>query len=74
MPVGIMKKHLSGFLKEEKDSPLFFIFPLHDWDVPKYYVNILKNISEFNKYKDSVDWMDIIKMREAFLSAGKVDQ
>lgn len=69
MITPMMKKHLSVYLEKYSNEVLFFIFPLHDWDILRYHDNIWRNVVGLKKFKKSIDWMDIIKMREIFLSA-----
>ncbi len=68
MPPFFMKGHLSEYLDEGKNEKLFFVFPLHDWDISKYRRNIWANVLTLGKSKGVIDWMDIRKMREAFRS------
>lgn len=63
MATPIMNGHLSRYLGKDKDEVLSFIFPLHDWDIPKYYRNIWSNVESLHKAKDSIAWMDILDMR-----------
>lgn len=60
----IMKRHLLRYLAGGALSERFFIFPLHDWDVPRYYRNILLNVRELCKFDHTVRWMDVLKMRD----------
>lgn len=64
MPSTIMKGHLSQYMKNgARGNSLFFIFPLHDWDVPKYYKNILSNVEELCRAGEAVSWMNVLDMR-----------
>ncbi|MCX5677985.1 MAG: hypothetical protein NTY76_02635 [Candidatus Omnitrophica bacterium] len=64
MPAPIMKGHLSRYLDKNKDEGLSFVFPLHDWDVPKHRRNIWSNVKALQMSGESVVWMDILDMRE----------
>jgi hypothetical protein len=68
----VMKGHLARYLKEAAWEEAFFIFPLHDWDIPKYRRNIWANVLELEKFKDRIDWMDILKMRDRYLERGLI--
>jgi len=74
MPSSIMKGHLSQYLKSDTEDSLFFIFPLHDWDVPRYYRNIWSNVKELCRFKESVGWMDISDMRKVYLGSKAEDK
>lgn len=67
MPPPIMRGHLSPYLKEDVDRQLSFIFPLHDWDIAKYYRNIWSNVRELEGCKKTIEWMDLNEMRDRFL-------
>jgi len=62
-----MKWHLSKHIKRNKDGDLFFVFPLHDSDITKYYKNIWSNVEKLSRFKNTVAWMDILKMRDIYL-------
>jgi len=69
MPPFIMKYHLAQYLCGKNRGDLFFAFPLHDWDIPKYYSNILSNVIMLKKSLGGhMDWMNIPDMREAYMS------
>lgn len=68
MMTSIMKGHLSRYLCDKKDEPMSFIFPLHDWDIPKYQRNLSANIASLNESVGSVEWADIMDMRDSFFS------
>lgn len=67
MPAFMMKYHLSQYIDREKAGDLFFIFPLHDWDIPKYHSNILSNVKMLKKSGGSTEWMNIADMRASAL-------
>lgn len=67
MPAFMMKYHLARYLDTKITGELFYIFPLHDWDIPKYYHNIISNIKALDKSKGHIRWMDILDMRDAYL-------
>jgi hypothetical protein len=62
-----MKRHLWRHLERDTKEDLFFVFPLHDWDIPHYYRFIRANMNEVSKFKTAVDWMDILEMREVYM-------
>lgn len=67
MPRPIMNGHLSRCMSNDAGKPLYFIFPLHDWDIPKYHRNLWSNVKALSNSKTSVLWTDIMAMREMFL-------
>lgn len=71
MPTLLMKGYLSKYLDKNKTENLFFIFPLHDWDIPKHYRHLLSNIVELCRHKESIGWMDILKMRDLYLTKSR---
>jgi hypothetical protein len=71
MPI-VMKGHLSKYLDIGDSENLFLVFPLHDWDISKYYRNIWANVLMLEKSRRAVDWMDILMMRQAFLNTTEV--
>ncbi len=71
MPPSIMKYHLSGYMRNDNKRSLAFIFPLHDWDLPKYCRNIWANVAELAKHKESIAWMDVLEMREMYMPTAK---
>ena len=68
MHPAIMKGHLSQYMKDTKAPSPSFIFPLHDWDIPKYYSAIWANVVELCKYKNSVEWMNVMDMRDTYMN------
>ncbi len=59
----MIKYHLSQYVDRERAGDLFFIFPLHDWDVPRHYSNILSGIKMLKKSLTGAEWMNIADMR-----------
>lgn len=68
MPPAIMKGHLSRYMKSDIGYPQSFIFPLHDWDIPRYYRNIWANVRELHKHKDKITWANVNEMRDMYLN------
>lgn len=64
-----MKGHLSGYLERDDSDELSFIFPLHDWDIPRYYRAIWSNTKALDALKGRVRWTEIMEMRDRFLAA-----
>ena len=71
MTPAIMKGYLSRYMERDVESPQSFIFPLHDWDIPRYYRNIWANVRELQRYRGRAEWLDIKEMREMYLSGAK---
>lgn len=68
MPPFAMKGHLFQYVAKDMAEELFFIFPLHDWDLPKSRKNIWANIEELCRSESTVRWMDVFQMRDRYLS------
>ncbi len=68
---AIMKGHLSRYMRSDIGSAQSFIFPLHDWDIPRYYHNIWANVRELHRHKDKITWASINEMRDMYLK-GKI--
>ena len=68
MPPPLMKFHLSKYADISGDEDLLFLFPMHDWDMPKYYGNIWANVEELTRAGGSIGWMDVLEMREHYLN------
>jgi hypothetical protein len=63
MAPPLMRAHLSPYMERYGDEELFFVFPLHDWDVPKYGRNIWSNVMELTASTGNVRWSGIDDMR-----------
>lgn len=74
MQPPVMKGHLGKYLKVDPAQELFFIFPLHDWDLPKYYRNIWSNTECLSRHWQCVSWMDIPDMRRHYMNKAKADK
>ena len=59
-----MKRHLAGYLAGDPARKLGFVFPLHDWDVPRYRRSIWTNIETLSHEEGIVRWADLIEMRK----------
>jgi hypothetical protein len=68
MSPAIMKGHLSRYMSSDTGSPQSFIFPLHDWDIPRYYRNIWANVLELQRHEGKVGWMGIAEMRDMYIN------
>lgn len=74
MPSFMMKYHISRYVDKDKTGDLFFIFPLHDWDITKYRSNIMFNVRALNGRHGGMEWMNMTDMRETYLKKnGKPD-
>ncbi|MBU1808666.1 MAG: hypothetical protein KJ661_03785 [Candidatus Omnitrophica bacterium] len=71
MAPAIMKGHLSRYMRSDIGSVQSFIFPLHDWDIPRYYRNIWANVRELQRHKDKIAWANVNEMRGMYLN-GKI--
>lgn len=71
MPAFMMKYHLSQYIDRESEGDLLFIFPLHDWDIPKYHFNILSNVKTLKKRGRGAEWMNIADMRALALKSNE---
>jgi len=72
MPPFFMKAHLSGYLEIDREKDIFFVFPLHDWDITRYGGSINANVSALDKLKGRFEWMDMTGMRNVWLKKEKV--
>jgi hypothetical protein len=68
MPNPVMLYHLSKYMPKDVEGDLSFVFPLHDWDMPRYYKNIWSNVEAIGNKASGMGWMDVMEMRERYLS------